>query len=150
MKVILKADVKSVGKKGEVINASDGYARNFLFPRGLAVEATENSIKTLEKNKAEEAKKKAEELSAAKELAKELSEKVISIKVKTGDNGKLFGSITSKDIADEIKKQHSKDFDKKKIVLEDAIKVAGAYNIEIKLYPEVSAKMKVIVSSISE
>lgn len=148
MKVILKADVKSVGKKGEIINASDGYARNFLFPRNLAVEATEASIKTLEKNKAEEAKKKAEELNAAKELAKSITDKTVTIKAKTGENGKLFGSITSKDISEEIKKQLKLDFDKKKIVLDDAIKVTGTYNVEIKVYPEVSAKVKVVISEL--
>lgn len=145
MKVILKADVKGVGKKGEVINASDGYARNFLFPRGLAIEANEGNIKTYEAQKSNEAKKKAQELENAKELAKKLSELTITLKVKTGDNGKLFGSITSKDIAEEIKKQHKIDVDKKKVVLVEAIKVAGTYNVEVKVYPEVSAKIKVSI-----
>jgi large subunit ribosomal protein L9 len=143
MKVILKQDVKSIGKKGEVINTSDGYARNFLFPRGLAVEATEGNVKNVEAQKANEAKKKSEELQKAKELAKRLSEYTVNIHAKTGENGKLFGSITSKDIADELRNQYQLDIDKKKVVLDEAIKTAGVYNVEVKIYPEVSAKIKV-------
>jgi len=145
MKVILKADVKSVGKKGEVINASDGYARNFLFPRGLAVEATEGNVKSLEAVKENEKKKKAEELQKAKELAKKIEGLTVTIKAKTGENGKLFGSITSKDIAEELKKQHKIDIDKKKIALDEAIKSAGVFNVEVKVYPEVSASLKVSI-----
>jgi large subunit ribosomal protein L9 len=148
MKIILKADVKDVGKKGELVNASDGYARNYLFPRNLAVEANEGNIKTLENQRAKEAKKKSEELQSAKEFAKKLSELQITIKVKTGDNGKLFGSITSKDISDQIKKEHSIDIDKKKIVLDDAIKVTGVYEVEVKVYPEVHGKLKVNIVQI--
>lgn len=146
MKVILKADVKGVGKKGELINASDGYARNFLFPRNLAVEANEGNMKTFEAQRANEAKKKAEELAAAKELANKISECEVKLSVKAGENGKLFGSITSKDISDAIKKQLNFNIDKKKIELKEAIKVAGVYNIEIKVYPEVSTKLKVNVT----
>ncbi|TDT50467.1 50S ribosomal protein L9 [Fonticella tunisiensis] len=148
MKVILKQDVKGLGKKGDVINTSDGYARNFLFPRGLAIEATEGNMKTLELQKASEAKRKAEELQRARELAKQISEYTLNISVKTGENGKLFGSITSKDIADELKKQYKIDIDKKKIVLDEAIKTTGVYNIEVKVYPEVSARLKVNISQI--
>jgi large subunit ribosomal protein L9 len=149
MKVILKSDVKGVGKKGEIVNASDGYARNFLFPRNLAVEATEGSMKTLEAQRAKEAQKKAEELAAAKELAKKISGFNLKIEVKIGENGKLFGSITSKDIAERIKEQFGLDIDKKKIAMDEAIKVAGEYEVEIKVYPEVAAKLKVsIISSI--
>ena len=143
MKIILKADIKDVGKKGELINASDGYARNYLFPRNLAMEATEGNIKTLEHQKAKEAKKKSEELQNAKDFAKKLSGLEVFIKVKTGESGKLFGSITSKDIVEEIKKQHKIEIDKKKIILEDAIKLAGIYDVEIKVYPEVHGKIKV-------
>lgn len=148
MKIILKADVKGVGKKGELINASDGYARNYLFPRNLAMEATEGNIKTLEMQRSKEAKKKSEELSEAKEFAKKLSELSITIKVKTGDSGKLFGSITSKDISEEMKKQLGFDVDKKKIMLDDPIKVAGSYEIDIKVYPEVHGKIKVNIEQI--
>lgn len=148
MKVILKADVKGVGKKGEMINASDGYARNYLFPRELAMEASEGNIKTLEHQKAKEVKRKSEELSNAKEFAKKIDELGVTIKVKTGDNGKLFGSITSKDIAEEVKKQHGVDIDKKKIILEDAIKITGTYDIDVKVYPEVHGKLKVTISAL--
>lgn len=145
MKVILKADVKSVGKKGEIINASDGYARNFLFPKGLAVEATDGNVKALQAVKENEKKKKAEELQKAKELAKKIEGLTVIIKAKTGENGKLFGSITSKDIAEELKKQHKIDIDKKRIALEEAIKSAGVFNVEAKVYPEVSATLKVSI-----
>jgi large subunit ribosomal protein L9 len=145
MKVILKADVKSVGKKGQIINASDGYARNFLFPKGLAIEATEGNVKTLEAVKENEKKKKAEELQKAKDLAKKIQGLTVTIKAKTGENGKLFGSITSKDIVEELKKQHKIDIDKKKVALDEAIKSAGTYNVEVKVYPEVSAALKVSI-----
>ena len=148
MKIILKADVKSVGKKGELINASDGYARNYLFPRDLAMEATQGNMKTLENQKSKEAKKKGDELNSAKEFAKKLSGLEVTIKAKVGESGKLFGSITSKDIAEQIKSQHGIEIDKKKIILEDAIKVAGPYEIEIKVYPEVHGKLKVNIVQI--
>lgn len=145
MKVILKADIKGVGKKGEIINASDGYARNFLFPRGLAIEANDGNMKIYEAQKASQAKKKEEELKNAKELANKISEVSVSLKVKSGENGKLFGSITSKDIAEELKKQHGIDIDKKKIALNEAIKIAGTFMVDVKVYPEVSAKLKVMI-----
>lgn len=148
MKVILKADVKGVGKKGEVINASTGYARNYLFPRNLAVEATEGSMKTLEKQRELEAQKKAEELEEAKKLTKKLEGMTVKMQVKAGENGKLFGSITSKDISESLKAQYGIDIDKKKIILAEPIKVAGAYTSEVKVYPEVSAKLTVMVEAI--
>lgn len=148
MKIILKADIKGVGKKGELINASDGYARNYLFPRNLAMEANDGNIKTLEHQKAKEVKKKSEDLQNAKEFAKKLADYTVTLKVKTGDNGKLFGSITSKDIADELKAQHGIEIDKKKIILEDAIKVVGSYDVEVKVYPEVHGKLKVNIVQI--
>jgi large subunit ribosomal protein L9 len=147
MKIILKADIKGVGKKGELINASDGYARNYLFPRNLAMEANEGNVKTLEHQKAKEVKKKSEELQAAKDFAKQLSELEVGISVKTGDNGKLFGSITSKDIADALKAQHKIEIDKKKIMLEDALKVTGVYEVDVKVYPEVHGKLKVTIKA---
>lgn len=146
MKVILKADVKGLGKKGDIVNTSDGYARNYLFPKGVATEATEGNLKAQEAFKAKEAKKRAEEKDIALELAKKISSLSISINVKTGENGKLFGSITSKDIAEELKKQHNIDFDKKKFVLDEAIKSAGEYSVEVKVYPEISGKLKVIIT----
>lgn len=146
MKVILLQDVKKIGKKGEVINASDGYARNFLFPRKLAEEATDVNLHILNNKIANERKKKLEEMEAAQKLAKELKGKEIKITSKTGEGGKLFGAITSKDVAALIKKEYGVEIDKKKIVM-DTIKVAGGYEIEVKLYPEVSTKMKVFVVS---
>lgn len=147
MKVILTSDVKGVGKKGDVINVSDGYARNFLFPRKLAIEANESNLKVLEAQKAKEEQKRQEEIQRARELAKKLSEITVEVSVKAGENGKLFGSITSKDISDALKKQHGIEIDKKKIELDEAIKVAGVYNIEVKVYPEVSAKLKVSIKA---
>ncbi|ACD24301.1 50S ribosomal protein L9 [Clostridium botulinum] len=142
MKVILLQDVKKIGKKGEVIEASDGYARNFLFPRKLAQEATDSNMHILNNKKENERKKKLAEIEAAQKLAGELKGKEITIKTKIGESGKLFGAITSKDIASLIKTQYNVEIDKKKIVM-DTIKLAGNYDIEVKLYPEVSTKMKV-------
>jgi large subunit ribosomal protein L9 len=142
MKVILLQDVKNIGKKGDVINTSDGYARNFLFPRKLAEEATDSSLHILNNKKENERKQKIAEIEAAQKLAGELKGKVVKITGKTGESGKLFGAITSKDVAALIKTQYKVTVDKKKIVME-TIKVAGEYEIEVKLYPEVSTKMKV-------
>lgn len=144
MKVILLQDVKKLGKKGDVINASDGYARNFLFPKKLAEEATNNNLHILNNKKENERRQKLAELEAAQSLASDLKDKVIKVDGKAGENGKLFGAITSKDVAGLIKKQFNVEVDKKKIVM-DTIKIAGTYNIEVKLYPEVSTKMKVMV-----
>ena len=144
MKVILLQDVKKVGKKGDVIEASDGYARNFLFPRKLVQGARESNMHILNNKKENERKQKLAELEAAQKLAGELKGKEITIKAKTGDSGKLFGAITSKDVAELIKEQYKIEVDKKKIVM-DTIKLAGGYEIDVKLYPEVSTKMKVII-----
>ena len=144
MKVILLQDVKKIGKKGDVIEASDGYARNFLFPRKLAQEASDANMHILNNKKENERKQKLAELEAAQKLASELKGKEITIKAKTGENGKLFGAITSKDVAQLIKEQYKIDIDKKKIVM-DTIKLAGNYEFDVKLYPEVSTKMKVII-----
>ncbi|AJH02263.1 MULTISPECIES: 50S ribosomal protein L9 [Clostridium] len=144
MKVILLQDVKKIGKKGDIIEASDGYARNFLFPRKLAQEASDANMHILNNKKENERKQKLAELEAAQKLAEELKGKEIKIKAKTGESGKLFGAITSKDVAELIKEQYKIEIDKKKIVM-DTIKLAGGYEIDIKLYPEVSTKMKVII-----
>ena len=143
MKVILLQDVKKLGKKGDVIEASDGYARNYLFPRKLAEEATNANMHILNAKKENERKKKLAEIEAAQKLASELKWKEIKIQAK-GNNGRLFGAITSKDVAELINKEFKLSIDKKKIVM-DTIKVAGSYDIEIKLYPEVSTKMKVTI-----
>ena len=148
MKVILLQDVKKLGKKGDVVSTSDGYARNFLFPRNLAQEATDSNLHVLNAKKDVERRKKTAEIEAAQKLADDLRDKVVKIDAKAGDSGKLFGAITSKDIADKINDQFNVKVDKKKLVM-DTIKIAGTYNIEVKLYPEVSTKMKVMVSPIS-
>lgn len=145
MKVILTQDVKSLGKKGDLVNASDGYARNFLFPKGLAVEANASAMN--EFNNRENAKKfhKAEELKAANELAAKLEGKTFKLKAKAGANGKLFGSVTSKDVAKQIKADINVDIDKRKIVMED-MKAFGTVQAEIKVYQGISAKVFVQVS----
>ena len=146
MKVILLQDVKKIGKKGEVINASDGYARNFLLPRKLAMEATESSLHILNNQNEKLRKEKLAELEAAQKLASDLKGKEIKIATKSGDSGKLFGAITNKDVAEFINNQYKIEVDKKKIIM-DVMKVLGEYEIEIKLYPEVSTKMKVVIVS---
>lgn len=147
MKVILLKDVKGSGKKGDVINAADGYARNFLFPRKLAQEATDTSMHILQNQKEAERRKKLAEVEAAQKLAGELKGKEITLTVKSGENGRLFGSITGKDIADELNRQTGLDIDKKKIVA-DNIRQLGSYEIEVKLYPEISTKIKVTIKGL--
>lgn len=143
MKVVLLQDVKDLGKKEEIVNVSDGYARNFLFPRKLAVEATDGRLREIADKKSAEKNRKDKELQVAKELADKLSKVEVYIKTKAGEHGKLFGSITGKDIADAIKAQHKIELDKKKIVMHDPIKSVGSYQVEVKVYPEVSAKVNV-------
>ena len=145
MKVILKADVKSLGKKGELVNTSDGYARNFLFPKGLAVEANATALNDY-KNK-EKAKQfhKAEEIKAANAVKDELEGKTVKLTAKAGANGKLFGSVNSKDVAEKIKKEFSQDIDKRKIVMQD-VKAFGTYQAELKIYQGISANIFVQVS----
>ena len=142
MKVILLQVVKKMGKKGDVIEASDGYARNYLFPRKLAEEATANALHVVNAKKENERKKKLAELEAAQKLAAELKGKEVTINAKAGDNGRLFGAITNKDVAEAINSEFNLSIDKKKVVV-NTIKVAGTYEVEVKLYPEVSTKMKV-------
>jgi len=145
MKVILKQDVKSLGKKGDLVNASDGYARNFLFPKGLAVEANASAMNDF--NNKENAKKfhKAEEIKAAQTDADKLEGKTFKLKAKAGANGKLFGSVTSKDVAGKIKEELGVEIDKRKIIMDD-IKVFGTVQAEIKIYQGITAKVFVQVS----
>jgi large subunit ribosomal protein L9 len=147
MKVILLKDVKGIGKKGDVVNAADGYARNFLFPRKLAQEATDASMHILQNQKEAERRKKLAEIEAAQKLAGELKGKEIILTVKSGENGRLFGSITGKDIADELNRQTGLDIDKKKVVV-DNIRQLGDYEVEVKLYPEISTKIKVTIKGL--
>ncbi len=146
MIVILTKDVKGTGKAGEVVKVSDGYARNMLIPKGMAKEATEGNIRNLEKQKAIAAEKHEEQKAAAQEQAKKLEKITLEIKTKGGDSGKLFGSITSKDIADALLKQEDIKVDKKKIELSSPIKQAGETQVSIKLFPEVTAVLKVNVT----
>ncbi len=147
MKVILLKDVKELGKKGELIEAKDGYARNFLFPRKLAEEANSSNMKEMKEQMESKKLKKANELSDAKELAKKLEATKVIIKTKSGDGGRLFGSITTKDIAEILKKEHGIEIDKRKIELDGGnIKTMGTTQAEIKIYPTVLAKMKIQVT----
>lgn len=141
MEVILKKDVKGTGKEGDIVKVSDGFARNKLIPGGLAVEATEANKRAIAREKAALAEKIATEKAAAEALAKELAAKPIVVKTKVGGAGKLFGSITSMDIAEAIKAQTGHEIDKKKIVLDKPIKETGAVQIAIKLYQDVTAKV---------
>ncbi len=145
MKVILKQDVKALGKKGELVNASDGYARNFLIPKGLATEANSSAMNDF--NNKESAKKfhKAEEIKEAKEDAAKIEGKTFKLSAKAGANGKLFGSVTSKDISEQIKKDLNLDIDKRKINIKD-IKQFGTYEAEVKIYQGISAKIFVQVN----
>ena len=146
MKVILLEDVRGTGKAGDVANVSDGYARNMLIPRGLAVEATAQNIKQLEKKKEAMAKKFAEDKAAALELKKKLEEVTVEVRTKAGKDGKVFGSVTSKDIADALN-QIGFDIDKKKIQLDSPIKATGMTDVNVKLFTEISGKVKVNVVS---
>ncbi len=144
MKVILKQDVKGLGKKGELVNATDGYARNFLFPKGLASEANAQAMSEF-KNKQQAEKYRIDtETAAAKAAADKLSGKTIHITAKAGQNGKLFGSVTSKEIAEKLKQEFGINTDKRKIVVDD-IKQFGTYEFEVKLYQGISAKLYVMV-----
>ena len=147
MIVILLKDVKGLGKTGDVVKVSDGYARNMLIPKGAATEATEGNVRNLEKQKAIQAENKKKELAEATALADRIKELTVVITTKSGEGGKLFGSITSKDIADALASQHKIDIDKRKFVLENPIKHIGTFEVDIKIYPEVTAKLNVTVSA---
>ncbi|NLP30453.1 MAG: 50S ribosomal protein L9 [Clostridiales bacterium] len=147
MKVILLQDVKGLGKAYDVVNVNDGYARNFLLPRKLVEEATPKNLKQIEKYKKELAEKRAEDLESARALAKKIDEIQVKLTTKSGEGGRLFGSITSKDIAEGLLDQHGIDVDKKKFVLENPIKQTGEHQIDIKLFQGVVAKLKVVVES---
>ena len=148
MKVILKQDVKSLGKKDEIVNVSDGYANNFLLPKGLAVTATTGSINEV-KNKQQAAEdKKKRETAAAKELAEALKDKEVVIRLKSGADGKLFGGVSGKELSEELKKQHGFDIDKKKLVLNETIKSLGVYTAEAKIYPGIVGTFKIKVESL--
>ena len=146
MIVILNRDVKGTGKAGEVVKVSDGYARNMLLPKGYATEATDGNIRNLEKQKELQAQKKADDKAAAEKLAAELENVKVIIKTKSGEGGKLFGSITSKDIAEAAKEQTGITLDKKKIQIGNPIKNIGKFTVDVKLYPEVVGKLSVEIT----
>ena len=146
MKVILLKDEKKLGKKGDIINASDGYARNYILPQGIGVEATPANINDLKLQKANEKKVADEKLEEAKKLADKLASIEVNTTIKTGAGGRAFGSISSKEIAEECKNQHGITLDKKKIVLDDPIKSPGTYNIPVKIHPQVTGTLKVTVT----
>ncbi len=143
MKVILTEDVKGVGKKDEIINANDGYARNFLFPKKLAVEANSKNMSLLQGRKDSANFKKEKEMEYANSLKEKLSKIMLTVKVKAGENGKIFGSITSKEICVELKKQKNIEIDKKKVNLKEPIKELGTFTIDIKLYEGIIGKLKI-------
>ena len=147
MKVILLEDIKGVGKKDEVINASDGYARNFLFPKKLAVEANNENMAKLKAKENSNQYKKSVEKEEAQKLAETLKGIILKISVKSGENGKIFGSITSKEIADNLKAQYKIEIDKKKIDLKEPIKTVGTSIVSIKLYEGVIGNLKVQIVS---
>ena len=145
MKVILKENIKGVGKKDEIINASDGYARNFLFPKNLAVEANaENLSKLKAKNESKEYQKEQEK-EAAKKIADKMAKIQLKIQVKAGENGKIFGGVSSKEIANAFKEQHGMEIDKKKIVLDEPIRSVGTTIVSVKLHKDVVGKLNVRV-----
>ncbi|MBU3840861.1 MAG: 50S ribosomal protein L9 [Candidatus Ruminococcus intestinipullorum] len=145
MKVILLEDVKSLGKKGDIVNVNDGYARNFILPKKLGVEATGKNLNDLKLQKNNEAKIAQENLDAAKALAKQLGEGKVVLTIKVGEGGRTFGSVSSKEIAEAVKEQLHLDIDKKKIQVKEAIKTLGTHIVSVKLHPEVTAQLNVSV-----
>lgn len=146
MKVILLEDVKALGKKGDMVEVNNGYARNFILPKKLGVEATGKNINDLKLQKAHQDKVAAEQLAAAQALAAELSEKSVEVKMKVGEGGKTFGAISTKEIAAAAKEQLDMELDKKKISVDEPIRSLGVHNVKIKLHPKVTAILKVKVS----
>jgi len=148
MKVILLQDVKALGKKNDIVDVADGYAKNGLINKKLAVEATPKALNDLKLKKQNNDKVAAENLANAKKLSEDLKDKVVTLKIKCGEGGKTFGSVTGKEISEEVKKQFGLDIDKKKIVIQDPIKSVGSYDVTYKVHPEVSAVIKVKVEEL--
>lgn len=145
MKVILLEDVKALGKKGQLVEVNDGYARNFILKKKLGIEATNKNLNDLKLQKAHADKVAQEQLEAAKALAKDLEEKEVVCTMKVGEGGKTFGSVSTKEIAQAVKEQLKLDLDKKKMVLDEAIKTLGTHNVKLKLHPKVTGTLKVKV-----
>lgn len=150
MKVILLQDVKDIGKRDDIVNVSDGYARNFLFPRKWAMEATENAVKVVERKREAERRKEAEARAAAEETAAKLKNKVVVLKVKCGEKGRLYGSVTAQEVADAIKAGYGVDVDKRKVEIKDPVRQLGDYEVSVRLYPNVSSRMLLRVKNIQE
>jgi large subunit ribosomal protein L9 len=148
MEVILMEDVKSLGKKGEIVKVSDGYARNFILPKKLGIEATKQNIYELKLQKDAEDRRQKEILEEAKQLAKKLEASTVNLKIKAGESGKTFGSISTKEIAAALNEQPGFELDKKKIQLSEPIKNAGTYTVGVKLHPKVTAEIKVVVEAV--
>ena len=146
MKVILPEDVKSLGKKGDIVNVNDGYARNFILKTNKGIEANAKNLNDLKLKKANDDKIAQEHYEAAVELGKKIEDGKIEVSIKTGEGGKAFGSVSSKEIAQEVKAQMNLEIDKKKVQLKDAIKALGTYEVPVKLHPKVTAKLKVVVT----
>lgn len=145
MEVILLEDVKSLGKKGQIVKINDGYARNYVLPKKLGLEANAKNLNDLKLEKARQAKQAAEELQEAKELAVKVEEKPVKLTMKTGEGGKTFGTISTKEISAEAKKQLGLDIDKKKMKIDEPIKTLGTHIVTVKLHKEVTAKLTVVV-----
>ncbi|MBO8137143.1 MAG: 50S ribosomal protein L9 [Desulfotomaculum sp.] len=146
MKVILKQDVRKLGKKGDVVEVAEGYARNYLIPRNLASEASEGKLKELAQMKKAEQRRQEQILQEAKEIKAELEKIEVKLTAKVGEGGKLFGAVSSKEIAEQLKKHHNLKIDKKKIELKSPIKSLGVHHITVKLHPKVQAELKVSVA----
>lgn len=146
MKVILTEDVKSLGKKGEIVDVSDGYARNFILKKKKGIEANSKNLNDLKLQKANDDKIAQEQYEAAQELGRKLEAGKIEVSIKTGEGGKAFGSVSSKEIAAEVKAQLGLEIDKKKVQLKDAIKTLGTHTVPVKLHPKVTADLKVVVT----
>ena len=146
MQVVLLEDVRALGKKGEVVKVNDGYARNFIIPKKLGVEANQANLSALKQQKKREEKLAAAELAAAKEMAEKIGEKTVKIKMRTGEGGKLFGAVATKEIAEAVRKQWDLDIDMKKIVLPDPIKTLGTHQVPLRLHKEVTATLNVVVT----
>ncbi len=145
MKVILKKDLKKLGKEGDLVEVADGYARNYLIPKGDVDEATPENVRILKRRKKEEAKLAEDKLEDAQEYAENLNNVNVVIKIKAGENGKLFGSVNTKDIAEALEKDHKIKIDKRKIELEDPLKNTGEHMVDVKLHPEVKGQVKVTI-----
>lgn len=146
MKVLLLADVKALGKKGEVVSTSDGYARNFLFPKKLAVEAGAQVMSEIKSRDEAAAHRVAVEKENAKQTAKKLESIVVKISAQSGADGKLYGAVTTREVADQLKAQFGIDVDRRKINLPEPIKAYGAYNLDVKLYTDVAGKINIVVT----